>query len=83
MFQRLFTDHPRAVGETYAEHFAVAARFGTIMLGGALGALIHALVPGLCGATGSKTLARLNVLMDDNRNGKTGVGPDGGADADG
>ncbi|WP_374204801.1 DUF6356 family protein, partial [Aeromicrobium fastidiosum] len=28
MFRRLFLDHPATVGESYAEHFGVAGRFG-------------------------------------------------------
>ena len=45
MFRRLFLDHPATVGESYAEHFGVASRFGLTMIKGGLGALVHAVVP--------------------------------------
>ncbi|MGE7207342.1 DUF6356 family protein [Sphingomonas sp. NPDC019816] len=63
MFRRLFTEHPESVGESYVEHFDVAARFGVIMIAGGVGALVHAVVPGLCTTTGSDTVARLHAEM--------------------
>ncbi len=63
MFRRLFTEHPASVGESYVEHFGVAARFGAIMIVGGVGALVHAVVPGLCQTTGSDTVARLHAEM--------------------
>ncbi|WP_422631616.1 DUF6356 family protein, partial [Pseudomonas proteolytica] len=44
MFRRLFLDHPASVGESYAEHFGVASRFGVTLIGGGLGCLVHAVV---------------------------------------
>ncbi|MFM5908673.1 MAG: DUF6356 family protein [Novosphingobium sp.] len=67
MLRRLFFDHLRAVEETWAEHFAIAFGFGTVMLVGALGALVHAFFPGLCKSTGSRALHRLNAMMDRHR----------------
>ncbi|WP_294236554.1 DUF6356 family protein [uncultured Sphingomonas sp.] len=63
MFRRLFTEHPESVGESYVEHFGVAARFGGIMILGGLGAIVHAVVPGLCTTTASRTVAKLNAEM--------------------
>lgn len=63
MFRRLFTEHPESVGESYARHFGVAARFGGIMIVGGLGAIVHAVVPGLCTTTGSETVAKLHAEM--------------------
>lgn len=63
MFKRLFTDHPRSVDESYAEHFGVAAKFGVTMIWGGLCALVHAVVPGWCVTTGSRTTERLNHIM--------------------
>lgn len=71
MLRRLFTDHPRSVDETYTQHFSVAARFGAVMLRGGLGALIHAVFPGLCVTTGSRALAELNALLEAQRAGKS------------
>jgi hypothetical protein len=70
MFQRLFVDHPRSVDESYAEHFAVAGRFGLTMIRGGLCALVHAVVPGWCVTTGSDTIRRLNAIMVEQRRAK-------------
>ena len=63
MFKRLFIDHPKSVDENYVEHFAVAGKFGITMIWGGLCALVHAVVPGLCITTGSRTIERLNAIM--------------------
>lgn len=60
MIRRLFLDHPASVGESYPEHFGVAARFGARMLLGGAGALIHAVLPFACQRTGSRTVADLH-----------------------
>jgi hypothetical protein len=70
VLQRLFLAHPQSVDESYAEHFAIAWRFGLTMLGGGLGALVHALVPALCTTTGSDALARLNAMLEAHRQSK-------------
>jgi hypothetical protein len=67
MFKRLFVDHPKAVDESYAEHFGVASRFGVTMIWGGLCALVHAVVPGWCITTGSDTIRRLNMIMVEQR----------------
>ena len=59
ILDRLFVAHPRSVGETYAEHFLVAARFGLSMLRGGFACLAHAFVPALCERTGSTTVKAL------------------------
>ena len=58
-----FTEHPHAVGETYGEHFLVAARFGGAMLLGGLACLVHAVLPFCCTRTGSTTIRRLHEQM--------------------
>ena len=63
MFRRLFIDHPRTVDETYFEQFVVASKFGVTMIWGGLCALVHAVVPGWCVTTGSRTIERLNAIM--------------------
>ena len=72
MFRRLFIDHPASVGESYGEHFRVAAGFGWTMLVGALGAFVHALVPALCKKSGSGTVRKLHARLteDPQRDGK-------------
>jgi hypothetical protein len=58
-----FTDHPRAVGETYGGHFAQAARFGGQLLAAGIACWAHALVPALCERTGSRAVGRLHAAM--------------------
>lgn len=67
MFRRLFLDHPASVGESYAEHFGVAARFGCAMIGGGLAGLVHAVLPFAFKTTGSRTVMRLNKQIVDKR----------------
>ncbi|MFL6857023.1 MAG: DUF6356 family protein [Allosphingosinicella sp.] len=57
------TKHLREAGETYFEHFGVAAGFGLRMLGGGLGCLVHAVCPFLCQRTGSDTVRGLNATL--------------------
>jgi hypothetical protein len=59
LIDRWFAEHPRSVGETYAEHFGLAVRFGLSMLAGGLACLVHALFPKLFERTGSTTVKRL------------------------
>jgi len=40
-----FTAHPASVGETYAQHFGFALRFGAKMTAGGLAAIVHSLLP--------------------------------------
>ena len=57
---RLFTDHPKSVGETYLEHLGFAVDVaGTLFLAGAA-AFTHTLVPALCQTTASRHIARLS-----------------------
>jgi hypothetical protein len=58
-----FTKHPTEIGESYAEHFGVAMRFGLRMIGGGLGCLVHAVFPFLCERTGSETVRGLNSTL--------------------
>ena len=60
MFARLFVDHPASVGESYAQHFAAAARVGVKLAVAAAACFIHALVPGLCKTTGSTAILKLH-----------------------
>jgi hypothetical protein len=58
-----FSKHPGEVGETYAEHLAVASRFGLRMIGGGLACLVHGVFPFLFERTGSETVRRLNGTL--------------------
>jgi hypothetical protein len=63
LFGRLFREHPREVGETYAEHFAAAGGFGVKMIVGGVACVVHAVVPGLFITTGSGTVKKLYDQM--------------------
>jgi Family of unknown function (DUF6356) len=60
---RLFTKHPNAVGESYADHLRFAAAFGVRMMAGGLAALVHGVFPFLFEMTGSRTLFTLNETI--------------------
>ncbi len=63
MFRQLFIDHPRSVSETYLQHQAVALSFAWALFVAALGATVHAFVPGLCQKTGSRTILKLHARI--------------------
>ena len=63
----LFTRHPASVGETYTEHMAVAAGFGTRLFLASLACFVHALLPFLFERTGSSTVQLLYGRMVSNR----------------
>ncbi len=66
-WQRLFTDHPASVGESYWEHFANAMGFGLRMIGGGIVCLVHALIPGVCCTKASEMIGELHERMIMNR----------------
>ena len=68
MFRRLFLDHPASVGESYAEHFGVASRFGLTMIAGGARCTFHALLPFVFRTAGSDTVARLHAELVTKRN---------------
>lgn len=61
--QRLFTEHPASVGETYWGHLLRASWFAGKMLVGAGACFIHALLPFLFVKTGSQTITQLHSAM--------------------
>jgi len=60
---RLFTDHPRSVGESYLEHLRFASAFGGAMLAGGIACFLHALLPFICQTTGSRTVLALHARL--------------------
>lgn len=67
MFRRLFVDHPASVNESYFEHMAMAGSFGWALLKASGACFVHALVPGVCERTGSRTITSLYGRMVTNR----------------
>lgn len=60
MIRRLFLDHPASVGESYAEHFGVATRFGLRLISGGVRCTIHGALPFLFRTAGSDTVSALH-----------------------
>ncbi len=74
MFQRLFMSHPRAVGESYGQHFGTALSFAGPLLLAGLACLVHAFAPGLFERTASATVDELHARMV--RSGRGGPRPE-------
>ena len=64
MISKLFLDHPRSVGETYAEHQAFAFGFAMRLIGAGLAALVHAVLPFAFETTASRTVRAMVAEMD-------------------
>jgi hypothetical protein len=63
MMEKLFTDHPRGIGETYGGHARTAFSFGSRMMLGGLACMVHAILPGLFVKTASRTVVQLDAEM--------------------
>lgn len=61
--RRHFTEHPASVGETYGEHFKVAAGFAGSLAAAAMAAAVHAVVPSRCTKTASKRIIAMHEQM--------------------
>jgi hypothetical protein len=57
---RLFLSHPRAVDESYGEHFLFALGFAARLLGAGLAALVHAVIPCLFETTASRMILEMH-----------------------
>lgn len=57
---RMFTEHPKSIGETYFQHLGVALRFGSKMIIGGTACIIHAIFPFLFQTTGSRFIEELH-----------------------
>lgn len=63
MLGRLFWDHPKSLGMSWASHGAGAAVIGARMVGAGLACFVHAAVPGLFTQTAGKTVLSLHDHM--------------------
>ena len=61
--RRLFIAHPASLGETYPEHMRASLSYAVPLLGAALAAFVHALLPFLFTATASLTVKALYARM--------------------
>lgn len=63
MLGRLFLEHPRALGMSWAEHGAGAVAIGARMVGAGLACIVHAVFPGLFTETAGRTVKDLYAHM--------------------
>ncbi len=61
----LFTEHPRAVNESYWQHAKVALGFSCRLALAALAALVHAVLPCLFERTASNMIEKLHVSLSE------------------
>ncbi|MFP5328880.1 MAG: DUF6356 family protein [Alphaproteobacteria bacterium] len=59
VLDRLFLEHPRSLGMSWAGHGAGAIKIGAELIGAGLAAMIHAAVPGWFTETAGRTVARI------------------------
>ena len=65
--QRLFTEHPESVDETYVEHMVRASCFGGRMVVAGLACMVHALLPFIFVHSGSEAIDELHARMQATR----------------
>ena len=63
MFGRLFVEHPKTLGMSWAEHGIGAVAIGGRMVGAGLACIVHAAVPGLFTETAGRTVMSLHDHM--------------------
>jgi len=63
MLGRLFVDHPKSLGMSWAEHGAGAVVIGARMVGAGIACMVHAAVPGIFTQTAGKTVIDLHEHM--------------------
>ena len=57
--ERLFVEHPRSLGMSWASHGIGAVKIGGELVGAGLAALVHAAVPGWFTETAGRTVTRI------------------------
>ena len=55
--------HLKAVNESYAEHFWIAAKIGFIMIVYGLMAILHAIIPAYFQTSASHKIKELNLIV--------------------
>jgi hypothetical protein len=63
MLGRLFREHPKSLGMSWAEHGAGAVVIGARMVGAGLACMVHAAVPGIFTETAGRTVLSLHDHM--------------------
>ncbi len=73
--QRIFTEHPASVGESYWQHLVRAWSFGGRMVLAGLACMVHSLLPFTFVRTGSQAVEELNMQMQAVKRRAVAVGP--------
>ena len=63
MIGRLFREHPKSLGMSWASHGAGAVAIGARMVGAGLACIVHAVVPALFTETAGRTVVDLHDHM--------------------
>jgi hypothetical protein len=63
MIGRLFWEHPKSLGMSWAEHGAGAVVIGARMVGAGIACIVHAAVPALFTQTAGRTIMSLHDHM--------------------
>ena len=71
MIGRLFRDHPRSLGMSWASHGVGAVAIGARMIGAGAACIVHAIVPGLFTETAGRTVMGLHEHMTRRKAGAT------------
>ena len=59
MTDRLFMEHPRSLGMSWAGHGIGAVKIGATLVGAGLACMIHAIIPGWFTQTAGKTVTHM------------------------
>jgi hypothetical protein len=68
---RMFSDHPRSLGMSWARHGVGAVAIGVKLIGAGAACLVHAVVPGWFTQTAGRTVSRMHEHMIERRAGAT------------
>lgn len=67
MLARLFIDHPRSLGMSWAGHGLGAVGIGFRMIGAGAACIVHAIVPAVFTETAGRTVMSLHAHMQQRR----------------
>ena len=63
MAHRMFVEHPRSLGMSWASHGLGAVKIGAELVGAGLACMVHALVPGWFTETAGRTVTNMHAHM--------------------
>ena len=66
---RMFREHPRSLGMSWASHGAGAVKIGAELIGAGAACIVHAIVPGWFTQTAGKTITNMYDHMQQRRAG--------------